>query len=521
MHGLGKQTEIVVSRISFTSIRFSTSGITCMDRYRDSYDYTHLLKLCKSINCVHKVHSQIITGGFEQNPFVATTLVGKYCHTSGSNMVNARKVFDRLFDRDTFLWNMIIQGYANSGPHVEAVNVYDKMWLSGFCANSYTYPFVLKACGALRDGKKGQVIHGHVVKRGFDTDLFVGNALVAFYARCQEVDKSRKVFDEIPHKDIVSWNSMISGYTVNGYAEEAVMLFQAMLRDSAVCAPDNATLVAILPACAQTAAMQLGFWIHSYLIKTEMEVDAALGSGLISMYANCGHISIARDVFDRVSDKNIVVWNAMIRCYGMHGYADESLKMFSQLVEVGLQPDGVMFLCLMSTCSHAGMVAKGRELFARMEDYAVKKTEEHYACMVDILGRAGYLDEAVALIKAMPVQAGKNVYGALLGACRIHNNIELAEEAAERLFVLDPNNAGRYIILTKMYEDAERWEDAARLRKLLREKNIRKPIGCSSVKVDCVYHTFGAEDESHPLKEQIFNALERLDRIMEDELVLV
>ncbi|KAF2306310.1 hypothetical protein GH714_016390 [Hevea brasiliensis] len=393
------------------------------------------------------------------------------------------------------------------------------MRLSGICANRYTYPFVLKACGVSRERKNGQVIHGHAVKSGLDTDLFVGNSLVAFYAKCQEVDLSRKVFDEIPKRDLVSWNSMISGYTVNGYVDAALTLFRAMLRDQLTSAPDNATLVAILPACAQAAAVQLGFWIHSYIIKTSMEINAALGSGLISMYANCGRVNIARDVFDGVSDKNIVVWNAIIRCYGMHGYADEALQMFSQLIENGIQPDGVIFLCLLSTCSHAGLVEKGRELFARMGDYAVDKKEEHYACMVDILGRAGYLDEAVAIIRTMPVRPSKNVYGALLGACRIHNNIELAEEAAERLFVLDPDNAGRYIILAKMYEDAERWEDSARVRKLLRERKIKKPIGCSSIEVDCAHHSFGVEDESHPYKEQIYDALERLDRIMGDELM--
>ncbi|OAY57615.1 pentatricopeptide repeat-containing protein At3g46790, chloroplastic [Manihot esculenta] len=514
MHGLIRQAEL---RIPFTPIRFFTDGRTWAGPYRDSYDYTHLLQKCKGTKCVKKLHCQIITGGYEQNRFVASKLVGKYCESS--NMGYARKVFDSLFERDIFLWNLIIQGYANMGPNTEAVSIYSEMRLAGICVNQYTYPFVLKACGVSGDKKNGQVIHGHVVKSGLDTDLFVGNALVAFYAKCQEVDMSRKVFDAIPQRDLVSWNSMISSYAVNGYADAALTLFRAMLRDPATCAPDNATLVTVLPACAQAAAIQLGFWIHSYIIKTSMEIDAALGSGLISMYANCGRVNIARDVFDRVSDKNIVVWNAIIRCYGMHGYADEAIQMFSRLTESGLQPDGLIFLCLLSACSHAGMVEKGRELFARMEDYAVEKNEEHYACMVDIIGRAGYLEEAVAIIETMPVKPRKNVYGALLGACRIHNNIELAEEAAERLFVLDPDNAGRYIILAKMYEDAERWEDSARVRKLLRERKIKKPIGCSSIEVDCVHHTFGVEDESHPCKDQIFDALERLDRIMGDELV--
>ncbi|KAK9285376.1 hypothetical protein L1049_024567 [Liquidambar formosana] len=516
MHGLYKQAKLqAVTRAAFTSIRFFLSQATFMRSHRDSYDYTYLLQHCIGTKSIKQVHAQIIIGGFEQNPFVATKLVGKYTECSDSNMVDARKVFDCLWDRDVFMWNMVIQGYANLGPFVEALNVYVAMRGSGVSANRYTYPFVLKACGAMKDRRKGQVIHGQVVKSGFDSDVFVGNALVAFYAKCQEVETSRRVFDGIPQKDIVTWNSMISGYTVNGYADEALVLFHAMLKDETIRGPDSATLVGVLPACVQEAATQEGLWIHSYIIKSGMEVDAALGSGLISMYANCGRLKSAQDVFDRISDKNIVVWNAMIRCYGMHGHADEALKMFSELVEIGLRPDSVIFLCLLSTCSHAGKVAKGWELFERMGDYGIEKNDQHYACMVDLLGRAGFLGEAVEFIKTMPVRAGKDVYGALLGACRIHNNIELAEEVAGKLFVMDPDNAGRYIILAKMYEDVGRWEDAATMRKTLGEKKIRKPFGCSSIEVDCVRHTFGVEDESHPFTEQIFDTLERLDRIME------
>lgn len=516
MHGLSRQADPIRSRITFISIRFFSCG-----RFRDSYYYTDLLHLCKSTRCIQQIHSLVISSGYERNPFVATGLIDKYCQSNGSNVGNARKVFDNLSDKDPFCCNTVIKSYVNLGLCEEAVDVYDRMRVHGVLANKYTYPFVIKACGALRHGKKGQVIHGHALKSGFGEDLFVGNALVAFYAKCQEVEMSRKVFDEIPDRDIVSWNSMISGYSVNDQADEAVMLFQNMLRDPTACAPDYASLVSVLPACSLAGAIQIGIWIHSYLIKTGIEIDAALGSGLISTYGNCGHVNVARDVFERIHDKNIVTWNAMMMCYGMHGYAEEALTMLSRLLESGLQPDDVMFLSLLSICSHAGMVAKAQEIFARMEDYGVRRSEKHYACMVDILGRAGFLDDAVALIKTMPMQAGKNVYGALLGACRIHKNMQLAEEAAEKLFVLDPNNAGRYIIMARMYEDVDRWEDAGRLRKFLQERKIRKPVGYSSVEVDCVHHKFSTVDDSHPFSDKIFDTLERLDMMMEDELLVV
>ncbi|KAM7516090.1 hypothetical protein LguiA_005673 [Lonicera macranthoides] len=521
MRFLSRGVGLVLARVAFTSIRNFICEVACMGPQTDPYEFTYLLKECSGTENIRKVHGQIIVKGYEQNLFLAAKLVGKYGECSDSNMEDARKVFDCLLDRDVFLWNTIIQGYANSGPFVEALGIYNEMCQNGVCANCYTFPFVLKACGAIKDGNAGQVVHAHVIKSGFEFNLFVGNALVAFYAKCQEINASQRVFDEIPEKDIVSWNSIISGYTINGHASEALTLFHAMLQNHYIGGPDNATLVAILPACAQVSAIREGLWIHSYIVKAGMAIDPALGSGLIALYANCGRLNSARNVFDRIYDKNIMVWNAIIRCYGMHGHGDEALELFSRMVENGLQPDGVMFLCLLSTCSHAGMVSKGRELFEQMRYFGVERGNEHYACIVDLLGRAGFLNEAVEFIQTMPLEPGKDVYGALLGACRIHNNMELAEEVAEKLFVLDPYNAGRLLILVKMYEDAGRMEDAARVRKLMREKKIKKPLGCSSVEMDCIFYTFGVEDESHPLTERVFDMLERLDRIMEEEFMVI
>ena len=488
---------------------------------RNSYDLTNLLQQCK-VSDISKVHSQIVTGGYGRNPFVGTKLIGRYSESASPNMEHARKVFDGLSDRDVFLWNMIIQGYANSGPSVEAVNMYKELCRSSVLPNQYTFPFVFKACAAMRDQIAGILVHAHAIKLGFGFNLFVGNALVAFYAKCQNIDASRCAFDQISPKDLVSWNSIISGYTTNGYYHEALVLFHA-IQKSADCKPDNATLVAILPACTQLASVQDGLWIHTYILKRGMEINAALGSGLIAMYGNCGRLNDARWIFDHILNKTVVVWNAIIRCYGMHGHADEAAKLFSRMIEDGVCPDSRIFLGLLSTCSHAGMVTRGRELFESMGDYGVERSIEHYACMVDLLGRAGFLKEAMELIEAMPLQPGKDVYGALLGACRIHNNMELAEKVAKKLFVLDPENAARLVTLANMYEDKGRLADAAMARKMVREKKLKKSAGYSSVELDFVYHTFGVEDESHPFTELIFDTLEKLYQVMvmEDDLTLI
>ncbi|KAL2333858.1 hypothetical protein Fmac_015071 [Flemingia macrophylla] len=484
---------------------------------KDSFQYTHLLHLCKTTDTIKKAHAQIVVGGHKQDPFIATKLIDSYANLGGPNLVHARQVFDNLSEPDVFSWNVVIKSYANAGPFAEALKAYDAMRWRGTAPNRYTFPFVLKASSAEGASKKGQVIHGHAVKCGLDLDLFVGNALVTFYAKCKDVQVSRKLFDEIPRRDVVSWNSMISGYTVNGFVDDAILLFCDMLRDEVAGGPDHATFVTILPAFAQVADIHAGYWIHGYIVKTGMRLDSAVGSGLISLYSNCGYVSMARAIFDKVSDRNVIVWNAIIRCHGTHGLALEALALFRQLVEAGLRPDGIVFLCLLSACSHAGLLEQGWHIFHSMETYGVAKSEAHYACIVDLLGRAGDMEQAVEFIQSMPIQPGKSVYGALLGACRIHKNMELAELAAEKLFVLDPDNAGRYVILAQMYEDAGRWQDAARVRKIVQEKEIKKPIGYSSVELESGHQKFGVNDETHLYTAQIFQTLLSLDRVMGKE----
>ncbi|XP_048429892.1 pentatricopeptide repeat-containing protein At3g03580-like [Pyrus x bretschneideri] len=267
INGLARQSEILISwKEPFRFLGFVIGGRTYRTLHcRDSYHHTYLLQHCKSTISIKKLHARIITGGFEQNPFVVAKLVGKYVECSESSMEAPRKLFDKLLERDVFVWNMVIQAYANVVPFVEALNVYDRIRFSGVPANRYTHPFVLEACGAMRDVKRGRIVHGHVVKCGLDSDLSVGNALIALYSKCEEIEISRRVFDEIPEKDSFSWNSMISGYTTSGNPHEALMVFHSTLQDHATCLPDHATLVCILPACVEASAIEVEFWIHSYI----------------------------------------------------------------------------------------------------------------------------------------------------------------------------------------------------------------------------------------------------------------
>ncbi|XP_072966993.1 pentatricopeptide repeat-containing protein At3g24000, mitochondrial-like [Typha angustifolia] len=486
---------------------------------RDSYDYSRLLQFHSGHKSLAQIHAQVITSGLDHNPFLASKLVSLYADLGRGGMEDARKVFDRAPQRDVLLWNVMIRSYANAGPQVEAIVIFVRMLRGSVPMNCYTYPFVIKACAALGDEQIGRSVHGHVVRVGLDLDLFVGNALVTFYAKYHEVATGRKVFDCIRVKDIVSWNSMIAGYAQNDDASEALVLLHQMLKNGEGCKPDRVTLVAVLPACTEMAAAQEGMWAHSYAVKTGMGMDDALASGFIGMYANCGRLDTSRELFDRVCNPNLVVYNSMIQAYGNHGHASEALEVFNKMLELGVAPDSICFICVLSACSHAGLVDKGFEIFEMMDNYGVDKGQVHYACMVDLLGRAGQLSRALEFIMAMPIEPEKDVWGALLGACRIYKNIELAEEAAKRLFLLDAENAGRYSALASMYEEAERWEDAARVRKAMRDRGVRKPLGCSMVEVDTEIHAFGVEDESHPMAGDIFNVLEQLQKVVAEEEV--
>lgn len=465
------------SVILFSGLYFNATRALCGESYAS---YVSLLKECKCTESIKKLHAQIIFTGLEQNPFVASKLIAKYFGCSDTE--TARKVFDGLTHRDVMLWNVVIQGYANSGPFFKAMDVYLQMRRTGMSANLYTYTFVLKAWAAIGDRKNGQVVHGHAVKFGLDFDLFTGNALIAFYSKCGDIVASRRVFDEMPRKDLISWNSLISGNLANGYNAEALLLFKAVVSGRAGFFPNHTTLTSALSASVQASSIQAGFWIHSYIVKSGIEVGGELGSGLVSMYGHWGRVSNAREVFARCGVKTLEVWSAMIGCFGMNGLADEALRAFSEMLDLGLRPDGVVFLCLLSACSHAGMVKEGCEIFARMDDFGVEKQDKHYARVVDLLVRAGLTEQAIEFVGNMTVSPGKDVYDVLLGACKAKGDVEFARDVARKLSVVNPCSHMPFVTLTNMYERMGRWEDAATMRNELRKSTTaRKLVGISSI----------------------------------------
>lgn len=391
----------------------------------------------------------------------------------------------------------------------------------------------------------GRQIHAQtILVGGFNSDLFVNNTLIDLYVRCECLNDARKVFDEMPERDVISWTSlivayakredmnaaevlfdglaekdmvvwtaMITGYAQNARPKEALCLFEKMREEGVE--TDEVTLVGAISACAQLGVAKYAVSIrdiaeHAGLGPTK---NVIVGSALIDMYSKCGSVDEAYQVFEGMTERNIFSYSAMILGFAMHGKAVEAIRLFSEMVSMtSIRPNEVTFIGVLTACSHAGMVDQGWLFFTSMRDnYGITPSADHYTCMVDILGRAGHIEEAYNLIAVMPIKPHAGVWGALLGACRIHGKPHIANIAADHLFELEPDAIGNYVLLSNIYASAGMWDDTLRIRKLMKEKRLRKNPGCSWVEShDGFLHEFFAGDESHPRFHEIIEVLEEL-----------
>ncbi|KAL2906377.1 Pentatricopeptide repeat-containing protein ELI1 chloroplastic [Bienertia sinuspersici] len=384
------------------------------------------------------------------------------------------------------------------------------MLTRGVEPNAFTFSSLLKSC-LINDGV---LLHSQAIKYGFDGDLFVRTGLLDVYAKHGHLDDARLMFDEIQKKDVVCWNVMIDGYAQNGRPNDALELFQQMLK--AKLKPNEVTLLPVLSACGQLGALELGKWVHSYIVSNKIQVNVHVGTALIDMYAKCGGLEDARLVFDGITCKDVVAWNSMIVGYAMHGFSKEALQLFDELRRMGFRPTDITFIGVLNACAHAGLVPEGKEFFSMMkEEYNLEPKVEHYGCMVNLLGRAGQVEEAYLLAKDIDTDADPVLWGTLLGACRLHGNISLGEEIAEFLVSRNLASDGTYVLLSNMYAGAGNWDGVAKVRAMMREKGIQKEPGCSSIEVNNKVHEFLAGDMRHPKSKDIYMMLEELNKWLE------
>eukprot|EP00253_Pinus_taeda_P001241 PITA_01241 len=454
----------------------------------NSYTFNFVLKACAGLSAFQHgrlSHEQVIRRGLELDIFVANALVDMYAKCGSIDA--ARRIFDRMSVRDVVSWTAMIAGYAQSGHPNEAWILFNKMQLSDSRPNSVTVASVLP---------QGQWMHCYIIKNKFEWDVVLATALADMYATCGILEVARRLFDKMPERNVVSWNAMISGYAQNGHFKEALTLFNEMQKGDIK--PNTVTLVSVLPAYANLGDLEQVQWIHNYIMQSGFELDVSLQNSLVATYAKCGNVDVSRHLFNKMSKRNAVSWNAMISGYTQSGHADEALALFNQMLLTVVKPDAgwQYFYCM------------GR-------DYGITPGVDHYACIVDLLGRAGHLDEAEDLIRKMPFEPGASAWGALLAACKMHSNIELGERAAQYLFDLEPDNVGYYILLSNIYAAVGRWDGVAKMRTMMKDKGLKKAPGWSLIEVNNTVHVFRAEDRSHSHSEEIYATLEALTKQME------
>lgn len=341
-------------------------------------------------------------------------------------------------------------------------------------------------------------------------DSFVQSSLIGFYTKCGELGFARKVFDKMPLRSIVAWNAMISGYEQNGFAKEGVDLFNLMMGSGVD--PDQATCVGVLSACAQLGALELGSKVHGFIVNHGFKVNTFLGTALINMYAKCGNVIQARQVFDGMKDKNVVAWTAMISGYGVHGYGKEALELYHSMEGSGIVPNEITFLTLLSACGHTGMVDEGKQIFSSMKrDYGLLPGTEHHVSMVDLLGRAGFLKEAYDHVRKLK-KPGPAIWTALLGACKMHKDFNLGVEAAEKLLAMEPENPGHYVIISNVYALAGKMDRVETIRNVMIKRRLKKHVGYSTIEVNKETHLFTMGEKSHPEMSEIYRYLDDLMR---------
>jgi pentatricopeptide repeat protein len=439
----------------------------------DSVTFVGVLNACASIVALEEgrhVHEQIIETGCNSDVFVGNSLVDMYAKCG--SMEDAERVFNKMLSRNVVTWNTMILGYVKCGQGSKALELFQQMQQEGVQSDPVTFVGVLNACASMAALEEGRHTHEQIIQSGYESVAFVGNSLIDMYAKCGSMEDAKRVFNKLPSRDVVSWNVMIFGHVKYGQGQKALELFRQMQEE---------------------------------------------GNSLIDMYAKCGSLEDALKVFNKMPSRDVVTWNAMIGGYAIHGHGKEALKQFEQMHEEGVQPDDTTFVCLLSACSHSGLVDEGLRFYSSMSTvYMISANLQHYTCMVDLLGRAGCLHEAENMVLAMPYKPQVAAWRALLGACRIHGNVEMGERVAKQVLELEPENAAGYVLLSNLYTATGNRDLSENIERERKERSVKKHPGRTWIEVDNEVHTFVVDDQHHPQMIEIHAELKRLSGLMHD-----
>ncbi|KAM7253967.1 hypothetical protein ACFE04_031649 [Oxalis oulophora] len=436
-----------------------------------SYTFSSVVKACSLVSmCGEAVHVHVRKLGFDSHLHVQTSLIDFYSNLG--RIVESRKMFDEMSERDVFSWTTMVSGYARVGDLSSARRMFEMMPEK----NTATW-----------------------------------NTLIDGYARTGDIEAVEVLFKQMPVKDIISWTTMINCYSQNKQFMAALSVFDEMKRNNVN--PDQVTMATVISACAHLGGLDLGKEVHFYLMQNGFDLDVYIGSALIDMYAKCGSIDKSLLMFFKLKEKNLFCWNSIIEGLAAHGYGKQALAMFKKMEKAKIRPNGVTFISVLSACTHAGLVEEGRKIFQCMSlDYCISPEVEHYGCIVDLLSRAGEIKEAFDLIKSMEFEPNSVIWGSLLSGCKLHRNLEIARMAVDQLTVLEPYNSGYYILLINMNAEVNRWGEVAKIRTIMKELGIEKMCpGSSWIEMEGKIHQFAASDTSRLGSNEIYSFLTELD----------
>nr|GEV38637.1 hypothetical protein [Tanacetum cinerariifolium] len=484
----------------------------------DSVTLVSVLSACSQLLNVMTgccVHGFVIKMGFENGLSACNALLNFYAKTGSVDA--AAMLFKVMKDKDVISWASMVSCYAHNGAADDAISLFNEMTCKRIEPNSVSVISALQACEATCNLEEGKKIHQLAVRKGFELDVFVSTAIIDMYMYCSSPDEAIELFERIPKKDSVSWIALISGCVQNGMAYKSIDLFVNMLSNGIK--PDVNLMVRILTSCSELGVFQQALCIHSYVIKSGFEDNIFIGASLIESYSKCGSLHNAIKVFNLIKDKDVVIWSSMIAGYGTHGHGRKALELFDYMVKISkTKPNNVTFLSILSACSHSGLLVEGMELFNIMlNEYQITPESNHYAIMVDLFGRMGELDKAFGIINDMNVPVEPQIWGALLGACRIHHDTQLGEIAATNLFLSDSSHAGYYILLSNMCAVNKDWDNVAKVRTMIYGNNMTKVHGQSAIEVNGEVHSFTANDRFHPQAETICGLIRSLEVMMREE----
>ncbi|CAA0384088.1 unnamed protein product [Arabidopsis thaliana] len=471
--------------------------------FADNFTYPFLLKACSGqswLPVVKMMHNHIEKLGLSSDIYVPNALIDCYSRCGGLGVRDAMKLFEKMSERDTVSWNSMLGGLVKAGELRDARRLFDEMPQRDLIS----WNTMLDGYARCREMSKAFELFEKMPER----NTVSWSTMVMGYSKAGDMEMARVMFDKmpLPAKNVVTWTIIIAGYAEKGLLKEADRLVDQMVASGLKF--DAAAVISILAACTESGLLSLGMRIHSILKRSNLGSNAYVLNALLDMYAKCGNLKKAFDVFNDIPKKDLVSWNTMLHGLGVHGHGKEAIELFSRMRREGIRPDKVTFIAVLCSCNHAGLIDEGIDYFYSMEKvYDLVPQVEHYGCLVDLLGRVGRLKEAIKVVQTMPMEPNVVIWGALLGACRMHNEVDIAKEVLDNLVKLDPCDPGNYSLLSNIYAAAEDWEGVADIRSKMKSMGVEKPSGASSVELEDGIHEFTVFDKSHPKSDQIYQML--------------